>query len=364
MKKAIKQKTYFFRYVKKSLVRSKIQIKEAQKDITEHHYAAKPVLVQRNSLQAEVDLMVVISTYNNGKYIEECLNSVFSQKGNYSYHIVIVNDGSTDNTREVLKKYAHYENITIIHQDNQGAASARNRGLEHINGKYVMFLDADDLLPENSIEKLMDVAIQNQADIVEGGFETFWEDGRAEKTCYSNVVKKVPFYEIHGYVGMKVVRSELLANFCFPGGFYYEDTVISKLLTPLCKRTYFIPDIIYRYRMHDTNTSVVSRENYKVLDTFWITKYCLEEAAQRGYTLGELEYIDYLQQSWVNWIRTKELPAKVQESMFVLTCDLYQQYFGKVKIKSSARKYKWLACIMKKKSYDAYVFVMQRWNLV
>ena len=364
IKRALKQRSYFLRYLKKSAVRSAIQGNEAQENIMEYHYAEKPVFQQDNELHIDVDLMIVISTYNNGKYIEECLNSVIKQEGTYSYHITIVNDGSTDNTREVLEKYIHYKNITIMHQENQGAAEARNRALKNINGKYVMFLDSDDMLPEKAIQKFMDTALQYDADLVEGGFETFWDDGKRERTVYCDSVKKVPFYEIHSYAGMRVIRSELLKKFCFPKGFYYEDIVILKLLAPLCKRVYFIPDVIYRYRMHTTNTSIVRTGNYKVLDTFWLTKYCLEEMAERKCTFGEREYVDYLQQCWLNWFRTKELPGKVQESMFVLTCDLYRKYFEAIKLKNSAKKYKWLDHIIKKKSYDAYVFVMQRWDSI
>ncbi len=101
------------------------------------------------------------------------MDSVLSQ--NTKYHILqtIVNDGSPDHSRDILSKYEHLPNVEIINQENQGFSGARNAGLKVIKGKYVAFLDFDDILSVGSIDVLMDKVIATDADIVEGGYATF-----------------------------------------------------------------------------------------------------------------------------------------------------------------------------------------------
>ena len=93
------------------------------------------------------DVSIIIPTYNVEKYIQQCLDSVISQRTNFRFHVICINDGSTDNTGLLLKKYENAENVTIIHQKNKGFSGARNVGLRKTNGKYIMFVDSDDFIP-------------------------------------------------------------------------------------------------------------------------------------------------------------------------------------------------------------------------
>lgn len=92
---------------------------------------------------------VVIPTYNRDKFIQRALLSVLSQSYKH-YEIIIVDDGSTDNTREVLSKYS--DSINYIYQDNMGVSSARNTAVKHANGKYIAFIDSDDEWLPNKLE--------------------------------------------------------------------------------------------------------------------------------------------------------------------------------------------------------------------
>lgn len=107
------------------------------------------------------DVSVIIPAYNYGNFLEECLESVFRQKG-VSLEVIVVDDGSTDNTSSILKPY--YDRIEYIYQDNAGLSAARNTGIRNSSGRYLQFLDADDLLaPGTLISKLraMDDAGEN-----------------------------------------------------------------------------------------------------------------------------------------------------------------------------------------------------------
>jgi len=96
----------------------------------------------------------VIPCYNVENYISECLNSILSQS--YSNIEIVIVDSSTDNTKEVIKNFeikTGNEKIRYFYQEGKGPASARNFGIEMSNGDYIAFLDADDLLCPDSIQK-------------------------------------------------------------------------------------------------------------------------------------------------------------------------------------------------------------------
>lgn len=95
---------------------------------------------------------VIIPAYNAGKYIDQTIQSVLTQTY-ANIELIIVNDGSTDNTAEVLKKYQADNRFKIVHQSNAGCSAAKNKGLEQAAGDYIQYLDADDLLSANKLEE-------------------------------------------------------------------------------------------------------------------------------------------------------------------------------------------------------------------
>lgn len=335
---------------------------EAQGTLRSFHDQAEPSFVQKNSVNKIYDLMIVIPVYNVERYLEQCLNSVFAQETQYSYSVVAVDDGSTDSSGAILERYSTHTNMTIIRQDNQGLSGARNTALKNINASYVMFLDSDDYLPQNAVQMLLESAFERDADIVQGGYSEFDEKGTIRTVAFTDKRCAIPPANLSGFACMKTFRAELLETFCFPAGFLYEDTVLSKLLYPLCKTAISIPDVIYYYRQHRQSISRQSQTRNNI-DTYWITKYCLEEAAHRGYPLDEGQYAQYLQQCWVNYIRTRQLPDDIQESIFVLTKQLFQQYFPKQTV-SHAERRKLLHQAFRSNSYCAYRYLLERWDLI
>lgn len=87
-------------------------------------------------------ISIIIPLYNGALLIERCLDSVFSQEGDYQTEVIVVDDGSTDDSIALVKAYSN--TIIVVQQTNQGPAAARNKGLEEATGSYVAFLDADD----------------------------------------------------------------------------------------------------------------------------------------------------------------------------------------------------------------------------
>ena len=115
-------------------------------------------------------ISIIIPVYNAEQYLEDCLLSI-SQQTFGDFEILAVNDGSTDRSLEILKKYQEKEpRLKVFSQENKGVSAARNLGVEYAKGEYIIFLDSDDYIENNMIESLLKVAIENQSDIVLCGF--------------------------------------------------------------------------------------------------------------------------------------------------------------------------------------------------
>ena len=113
---------------------------------------------------------VVVPFYNVEKYIESCMNSIVNQTYK-NLEIILVNDGSKDHSRSLVEKYLKDKRVKIIDQVNMGIGEARNSGLIHANGEYILFVDSDDKLELNMIEKLLNTAKMKDLDLVICGYK-------------------------------------------------------------------------------------------------------------------------------------------------------------------------------------------------
>lgn len=109
---------------------------------------------------------IIIPAYNAEKYLPECLASVDAQTFK-DYEVVIVDDGSTDETAYIADTYAESKkNVSVIHQENKGLLLARRAGVKKVQGQYVVFLDADDCLHPNALQRVAETISDTDADIV------------------------------------------------------------------------------------------------------------------------------------------------------------------------------------------------------
>ena len=127
----------------------------------------------------EIKLSIIIPLYNTERYIERCLLSCVEQNiEEQDYEIIVVNDGSTDQSVEVVKRLVEvYKNIRIYSKENGGQSSARNWGLEHANGEYIWFIDSDDWIVPNVIGNLLDNACNYNLDVLGFGFSIAEDNG-------------------------------------------------------------------------------------------------------------------------------------------------------------------------------------------
>ena len=111
-----------------------------------------------------IDISIIVPIYNTSKYLRKCLDSVINQTKK-NIEIILVNDGSTDDSDSIIKSYED-SRIRYYKNQNMGIGKTRNFGIKKAVGKYIMFLDSDDYLPSDSCEKLYNVASKNNADMV------------------------------------------------------------------------------------------------------------------------------------------------------------------------------------------------------
>ena len=107
---------------------------------------------------------IIIPVYNVEKYLDRCLESVLKQPW-IDYEIILVNDGSTDNSESICKKYANGDNVILVSKENGGLSSARNTGIDSARGRYIVFLDSDDYIEKNCLSTLAEVIERNKANI-------------------------------------------------------------------------------------------------------------------------------------------------------------------------------------------------------
>ena len=305
----------------------------------------------RSFATAEYDLEIIIPVYNSEKYLDECLESVLAQKTRFSYHVIAVNDGSTDTSAEILKKHESPV-LTVINQKNGGTAKARNTGLDAAFGKYIMFVDSDDVLPENALEVLMSRALENTSDVVEGSADYFSEAG--SQRYYSHDESSSSDYKVlNACIWGKVFSSMLFSNFSFPEGYWYEDTADAFVLFPLAEKVSTCSDVVYRYRINNSGMTAVTKKKPKSLDTYWITEECVREYVERGYAPDEY-FVTYLtKQLIVNYQRLMDFPSEVQKAVFVLSgsiikklnLDIADDELLKITVKKYYNKYR-LYCLL------------------
>lgn len=284
---------------------------------------------QPHEIDPVVDLEIIVPVYNVEKYIDACIRSVLDQKTTYSYKLVVVNDGSPDRCGELLKAYESDERVTIITQENKGLPDARNRALNPICGKYVYFLDSDDTLPENTIQSLMDVACQYDADIVEGSMSAFTDDGKTSINYKNKYCVKAEKASLHGFPVAKVYRAELFRTVQFPRSYWWDDSIMMMLVVAQADLLVTIPQFVYNYRTNPESISHSFRGKPKSLDSFYVTRSLLKDQETlnidrvSGYSIDSALY-----QFKYNWHRTYDMGVEVEKAIFVLTCDLFDKYYG------------------------------------
>jgi glycosyltransferase involved in cell wall biosynthesis len=205
---------------------------------------------------------VILPTYNRATLVMEAIASVLAQT--YSdYEIIIVDDGSTDNTREVLRPLIDEGRINYVYQENAGLSAARNHGIRLAKGKYIAFLDSDDLFMPTKLEKQV-VALDENPEVafVHSGYSKFDNSGRDLGYRDTSVISGWVYPEILLQwsvliaVPCVLVRASILGDV---NGFdenmgWAEDLDLWRRIS-MCCPIMVIPEVLTKVRSHSGNIS-------------------------------------------------------------------------------------------------------------
>ena len=241
------------------------------------------------------EISIIIPVYNTSKYLPECLDSILNQSFS-DFEVICVNDGSTDDSLDVLRDYESRDGrIKIITQKNRGAAAARNTGLENVSGNYVLFVDSDDYLSPDALEKLYDLAIKESLDLIIFKIINF-DDGTREMSTYDyfelEVLKKLVGSRVFSYYDVKerffripvtppgkLYKRDLIEEMRFVEGLIFEDNPFFIELMFKVKRAMVFDEYLYMRRVR--GDSVIHSHFSKFSDCVEI--YNIIEAVIRKY---------------------------------------------------------------------------------
>lgn len=221
-------------------------------------------------------ISLIIPMYNVEEYLEECLDSVVNQDyGVENIEVILIDDGSSDGTLEIAKRYASkYGFILLINSQNSGQAISRNNGIKKASGEYIAFLDSDDMLSENNLSSLYEEAIRTDADIVVARLNSF--DSKGEYGYYSdkfiNERKVTNIYNSPKLLDCisicsKLYKTNVIKNVEFLSNTYHEDNSFTMTALFEAKNIAIYPEYLYlrRYREGE-NKSTMQKLNYKTFN--------------------------------------------------------------------------------------------------
>lgn len=217
---------------------------------------------------AEKTVSVIIPVYNVRDYLRKCLDSVAAQTYN-ALEVIVVNDGSPDDSLEIILEYtAKYPNFSCYTIENRGLGGARNYGMEHATGDYVLFLDSDDYIAPNCVEVMVTAAEKTGSDMVIANCYDVREDGSvllAYKNQYRSATTsltqepEILFNRVSAWG--KLYKRELLEGFSYVSRVWYEDMRLTPKLYLRAKKISYVDDSLFFYVQREG--SIMNNKNYR-----------------------------------------------------------------------------------------------------
>lgn len=256
-------------------------------------------------------LTVVIPVYNVEKYLKRCIDSILVQEWK-NYDILLVDDGSTDNSPQICDDYAKaYDIISVIHKENGGLSEARNTGISNAEGEYVCFLDSDDWIEPNTFSDLAEVIESDQYDIisfnqefVKSEHDIIKSDSKRTKrlTGKEALIDMFSYGFITGFATDKIYRKALFTKntIQFPVGKYYEDLGTNYKLFLAAKKVYATNQKYYHYLIDNPDSITQSWNEKKFRDMFGFYKevfysdFVRSQLNQEELHISQLYYVNGL----------------------------------------------------------------------
>lgn len=261
---------------------------------------------------SEALISIVVPVYKVEPYIRRCVESIIGQT-HQRIELILVDDGSPDNCGAICDEYARSDNrITVIHTENKGAYSARNKALDVATGDYLMFVDSDDWVEPDFCEKALNLALENNVQMVAFMYNYVFE-GRdnsitgkrpavfRETGCMeaSEAVKHLILRDspIGSFLWNKLYKRSLFDGVRFPEFRVLEDQAVVYLMMLRAGRLYVSDAVLYNYLQHSggiTYTTYYSSKMFASLFAIWqerlpiLRQYCPENERHQMMQLADL----------------------------------------------------------------------------
>ena len=227
-------------------------------------------------------ISVIIPIFNVEEYLEDTLNCLVNQSFIENMEVLMIDDGSTDNSRYIIEKYAlDYDNFHAFHQENQGPSKSRNLGISLAKGEYIQFLDSDDFISPNGYESLYELAKKNDSDIASSLMlrlkrynvkdSYFFIEG------YKNINETLDSVNLNDYPELiwdtfstnKLFKKEFILknNLKFKHTGYYEDVPFGLESLILADKISILRDVFYFWRIRENNNLSITQQ-YSNIDNF------------------------------------------------------------------------------------------------
>ena len=276
-------------------------------------------------------ISIIIPVYNVEKYLERCLNSIVNQTL-YDLEIICINDGSPDNSLEILERYSKQDKrIKIINQENSGLSVARNTGMEIAVCEYIGFVDSDDWVDSNFYENLYNSAKKYNTDIAVASVLRERIKYSSYRIKYNNEKVYTEKSEIFNacdcpnicYVWNKIYKTEFFKsqNLKFQEGMFFEDILFTTKILGNSKSLVTVPNTYYHYMVNDGTSIVKSNHTLKKNQDRYNNQkeailFCLEnyiKIKEKEYCINNKTY----KLGPINWLKIKD-NIKTNQHIFLL----------------------------------------------
>ncbi len=305
-----------------------------------------------------IKVSIIIPIYNVEQYIEECLCSVLRQTLK-EIEIICVNDGTKDASMSVVEKYkSHDDRIVIVNKDNGGLSSARNAGLEYARGEYVYFLDSDDMIADNMLQKLYDEATEFDLDNIYFDAEAIYESVEVEKNypqyktyyCRPGIFSEVQsgpelFARMENFKAyrpsacLQMPKRSLLEanNIRFKEGIIHEDQLFSIQVILLSKKVKHVAHPYYKRRVRSESIMTSEQEfrssygYYVCLREYqeFIKQFCFKDPYVVKAIRRRLEILHDLTISEIHKLTYQDLEREIQQYPLDVQFE-YEVYVGRL----------------------------------
>lgn len=237
---------------------------------------------------------VIVPVYNVENYIERCLESLVNQTLQ-DIEIIVVNDGSTDNSESIIKRYLEKFNskIKYFYKTNGGLSDARNYGMKYATSDYIAFLDSDDYVDVTMYEKLYNKAISENYDLVECDFIWKYENKQIKDNGYIYKDKYEMIVNARVVAWNKLIKRSLITEnkIQFPKGFRYEDVEFFYKLLPYIKKFGFVKEFLIYYVQRED--SIVKAQDERTRDIFLVLDNVIKYYKEKDFYDEYKEQLEY-----------------------------------------------------------------------